>query len=104
MPDNKSEGMLETFLKYLVPNQADNVWLYAQEAARTAKQRGAPYKDVHIEKANIHTWLAWQDEPGPALGVALKRKVLDPNSAAAKPFVDWFIALFELPGLPGATV
>jgi hypothetical protein len=30
------------------------------------------------------------------LGEALKKKVLDPDSAAGRPFVDWFIALFDL--------
>ena len=97
MPDNTSSGMIETFLRLLVPNQNDPVWLYAQDAAKTAKERGAPYKDVHVHKAHIHTWLAWQDEPGQPLGDALKsRKVFDPKSAAAKSFADWFIELFEL--------
>ena len=104
MPDNASSGMIETFLRLLVPDPSNPVWLYAQEAAKVAKDRGAPYKDVHVDMAYVHTWLAWQDQPGQPLGEALKGKaIFGPKSAAAKPFADWFIKLFELERLPGTT-
>ena len=99
MPDNRSAGMLETFLTYLVPGGSDALWAYAQEAARQARKFGATYADAHRDKADIHTWLAWQAPPGRPFGEALKRAILDPRSQRAKPFVDWFIELFGLDGL-----
>ena len=97
MPDNRSRGMLETFLRFLVPGTDDPLWTYARTAAKHARSKGAPYSQVHFDKAAIHTWLAWQDEPGPPLGLALIRKCLDPESDQARPFVEWFKELFELP-------
>lgn len=55
MPDNRMRGMLETFLAYLIPD-SDPLWEYAQTAAQQAKLKGAPFKAVHTDKANIHTW------------------------------------------------
>ena len=52
------------------------------------------FKDVHKTKAVIHTWLAWQDEPGPQLHEAVKHRVLDPKKPESRAFVDWFRRLF----------
>jgi len=100
MPDNRSDGMLETFLQYLVPAEDQRLWEHAKAASGEAKELGAPFKAVHEDKAHIHTWLAWQDPPGRPFGQALKARCLDPNSPAAQPFVDWFVRLFELAPTP----
>lgn len=95
MPDNQTSGMLETFLKFLVPTSDDPILAFAREACGEAKQRGAPFNnEVHRDKAQIHTWLAWQDEPGPQLHEAVKYKILDPKASMAQPFVAWFRRLF----------
>lgn len=99
MPDNRSAGMLETFLTYLVPGESDGLWAYARKAAGQARKLGAAYEDAHQDKADIHTWLAWQSPPGRPFGEALKRAILDPRSERAEPFVRWFIDLFGLDGL-----
>lgn len=96
MPDNQSHGMLETFLMFLAPNADDPVVAFAEKASKKALDLGAPYKTVHGEKAKIHTWLAWQDEPGAQLHQAVKMHVLNPLSPYAAPFVDWFRRLFEV--------
>jgi hypothetical protein len=49
-----------------------------------------------MDKANLYTWLAWQDEPGQTPGHALTRKILDPSSPSALSFVKWFMALYSL--------
>ena len=97
MPDNQSHGMLETFLMFLAPTPDDSLVKYAATARDQAKKKWkAPFKDAHADKAKIHTWLAWQDEPGPQLHEAVDRRVLDPTSPHSKPFVTWFRKLFEL--------
>jgi hypothetical protein len=96
MPDNASEGCLETFLKYLVPNVAEPVWKYAVEAVSVAKTLGAACQDVHLEKSNLYTWLAWQHPPGQQPGIALTKKILDPHSAYATTFVGWFRGLYAV--------
>lgn len=96
MPDNSSEGSLETFLKYLVPDEAKPLWEHGMESVAKAKKMGAACRDVHNEKANLFTWLSWQDPPGQKPGVALAKKVLDPHSPSAAIFVTWFRELFQL--------
>lgn len=96
MPDNESRGMLETFLKFLVPNNSAPVMKYADEAMGEAHKRGAPYRECHIDKALIHTWLAWQDPPGQPLGRALTACILDPHCEHATSFVAWFKNLYQL--------
>lgn len=96
MPDNASEGSIETFLRYLVPPGSEGLWNHAVESVRTAKQSGAGCRESHVAKANLYTWLAWQDPPGQSPGNALTRCALDPLCASAAPFVQWFRELFQL--------
>jgi hypothetical protein len=96
MPDNKQGGMLETFLAYLIKDENETLWQYSQQAVSEAKNKGASYKPTHVDKANIHTWLAWQDEPGNQLHIAVKKKVLDPQHPKAEVFVNWFRTLYGL--------
>lgn len=96
MPDNKTAGMLETFLGFLVPNVQDDLFVAAQESVRNAKEIGAPYLDKHVSKANIYTWLAWQDPPGRQLHQAVNQKILSPRSPHAQPFVAWFRELYQI--------
>ena len=96
MPDNESPGYLETFLKTLVPDQSEDVWNQAVGCVREAKPKGAPYREIDIPKVNLYTWLAWQDPPGQSPGLALTKKILDPKSTKAAPFVAWFRQLYQL--------
>lgn len=96
MPDNTSIGMLETFLCYLVPNPNDPIFNAAQTSVANARSLGAPFKEPHISKANIHTWLAWQDPPGRQLHQAVMQRILSPSSPLALTFVSWFCRLFEI--------
>lgn len=96
MPDNKTAGMLETFLGFLVPNTQDRLFVAAQESARNARELGAPYIDAHASKANIYTWLAWQDPPGRQLHQAVLQEILSPRSPHAQPFVSWFRQLYQI--------
>lgn len=96
MPDNLVAGSVELFLQYLVPNDSENTWKHAVSSVETARSMGAGCRDQHIPKANLYTWLAWHDPPGQSPGIALTKKILDPHSASAKPFVEWFKKLYEL--------
>ncbi len=96
MPDNKNQGMLENFLAYLIPDESEPVWQYAQEATREASNRGAKFKNSHQYKANIYTWLAWQNPPGRQPHTAITAKILDPNHPKAQTFVSWFKQLYDL--------
>ncbi len=96
MPDNKSAGDLETFLRYLVPNTGEATWKHAEQSVAHARSIGAKCKDAHVAKANLYTWLAWQDEPGQSPGRSLTQKILDPHGEGAATFINWFRSLYEL--------
>nr|WP_276978510.1 DUF3226 domain-containing protein [Ferrimicrobium acidiphilum] len=95
MPDNNSNGMLETFLPMLIPS-TDTVWGHAQASVTEAKNLGAPFGALDVDKANIHTWLAWQKSPGRPFGTALTEKILDPGAPDAHLFVQWFCRLYDI--------
>ena len=94
MPDNITKGMLETFLGLFVPSAAEPLWKYAQQCCEECRSHGAPYIPAHADKALIHTWLAWQDPPGPSLHLAIIRHQLRPGSPQADKFVNWFKKLY----------
>jgi hypothetical protein len=96
MPDNQLRGMLETFLADFIDASADAVWQYAQSVVLEAKVRGASFTSTQQDKANIHTWLAWQDEPGQQLHTALQTKTLNGQHPKAQDFVNWLKQLYSL--------
>jgi hypothetical protein len=96
MPDNVNPGILESFAALLVPPAQAAVLKYTGEALDEARKRGAQWKDAHRDKARLHTFLSWSDEPGKPIGQAVQAKVLDPAAASAMPFVTWMKTLFDL--------
>lgn len=95
MPDNLRAGMFETLLAQL---RAANVALDAHvlDALTVARTHGAPYRDVHRDKAALHTWLAWQDPPGQAIITAAKARAFDTSVPAFAPFIAWARRLFAV--------
>jgi len=92
MPDNRVDGMLEDFCMTLAKR---NAIYFAQECVSGAQEKGhASFIANHHSKAVVHTYLAWQDEPGRPLGQAITAKVLDPSHPLAKTFADWLKRLF----------
>ena len=96
MPDNRLTGMLEDFLVRLIPDDSSGLYELAASSVADAKRRGAPFRDVQVRKAEIHTWLAWQDPPDLRLHDAVKHAVLNPARAESRTFVNWFRRLFRV--------
>ncbi|MDG4551623.1 MAG: hypothetical protein P9F19_19970 [Candidatus Contendobacter sp.] len=93
MPDNKNPGMLEDFLIDLVPQ--DGIDSAKNCIANAKSKQLTSFKETHLSKAVIHTYLAWQDEPGKPLGQAVTAQVLQPHTQTAKAFIDWLMRLFN---------
>ncbi|EDN70757.1 conserved hypothetical protein [Beggiatoa sp. PS] len=92
MPNNQETGMLEDFLMALAqPNSLE----WARHCLEQAQHKNlTTFKEVHQSKAIIHTYLAWQDEPGNPLGQAITAHALQPNTEIAYHFTDWLKQLF----------
>jgi hypothetical protein len=92
MPNNLDVGMLEDFCLLLVE---ENKIAVADECIKIAMKKNATsFKSVHYAKALIHTYLAWQDEPGKPIGQAITAKILEPSYPISLKFKNWLIELF----------
>jgi hypothetical protein len=93
MPNNQTQGILEDFLRHLVP--PNNV-LYglASGAANNIPQAHRLFREADMPKAVIHTWLAWQAEPGKPFGTAITAGFLQHQSAEVDVLIAWLNRLF----------
>lgn len=86
MPGQAAPGAMEDFLSTLVP--ADDPLL--AHADRTLDQLPEQrFKPVHRSKALLHTWLAWQEEPGTRPGLAFKRSYFRHDAPLAEALTRW---------------
>ena len=92
MPDNENPGNLEGFCLSLL-SEAESA--AAQEAVDLGVARGvATFKPSQRSKAIVHTFLAWQDEPGRPLGQSITGGRLAGSAEMAGLFVSWLERLF----------
>lgn len=95
MPDNTLSGMLEDFASFLIPSD-DVLWPLAGDVVQQVVIKKRLFPESHLMKARIHTWLAWQEEPGTPLGLAITRRYLDAAAPHAQQLVNWIRQLFDL--------
>lgn len=105
MPDNQQAGMLETFLSNCVPDgNVHPVWMAADShtlALQGAVDEARRFKNVHLDKAKIHNYLAWSDPPGLPFGQAILKGILDAESEQAAAFLRWIREVFGFRGISG---
>ena len=55
------------------------------------------FSESSIVKAEIATWLAWQNQPGRTIGYALKEgeELLDVNHESFKGLIEWLKSFFS---------
>jgi hypothetical protein len=89
--------MLEDFVKLLIrPDDLLSPFVHqilSQIEEQDIQDRYNP--EVHRAKAFIHTWLAWQKDPGTPMGLALTKTYLDHNAELCLRFVGWLNRLFN---------
>lgn len=94
MPDNQAPGKLEDLLSLMVP-ETDTLIGYATDVVDDIPEQRFIRNDKL--KAVIHTWLAWQEEPGRPYGTAIKAGFLDSNVPQVGVLVSWLERLFKQP-------
>jgi hypothetical protein len=93
MPDNQTKGVLEDFLRFMVPDGSrlfDHVTTSVDAIPEDERRFGA----LAEPKAIIHTWLAWQEKPGKPIGTAITARYLDPDVPQADVLVSWLNRLY----------
>jgi hypothetical protein len=96
MPDNQMDGMLEDFIRFLIPEE-DVLVPIAEKTLTGIEESGHNRynKKLHRSKAFIHTWLAWQEDPGTPMGLAITKKYLTTeNREIVERFIRWITRLF----------
>ncbi|MGI6415475.1 MAG: DUF3226 domain-containing protein [Thermoguttaceae bacterium] len=93
MPDNSSQGILEDFLSLLVP-AGSKLFDHVKTSVATIPRAERRFSQLAEPKVAIHTWLAWQEEPGKPLGTAITARYLDPDVAQVDVLVSWLNRLF----------
>ena len=93
MPNNHVDGMLEDFCCEMISEQAIST---VEECINIATERGhTSFIPNHHIKAVVHTYLAWQDEPGKPLGQSITSNALRSNTPTANTFAAWLKDLFD---------
>ena len=91
MPDNKTTGILEDFLRFLIP-QPGALLKHVDDCVNSLPEQR--FTDLERPKALMHTWLAWQAEPGKPYGTAITARFLDPGLPQANALVSWLKRLY----------
>jgi len=95
MPDNQSKGILEDFLRKMIPED-NRLFQHAKDSVDKIPKEAILFAEPKKPKALIHTWLAWQEEPGKPPGMAIAAKSFDPNVPQAQAFIHWLERLFQI--------
>ncbi len=96
MPNNQVPGILEDFIRELVP-PGDGLFIYAEKCIDSIEPPLKKFRALDLPKVRMHTWLAWQAEPGRPLGQSITMRVLDADLPKAKEVVAWLERLFYTP-------
>jgi hypothetical protein len=113
MPDCcKSGGKLEHLIETLIP-EGNPVWGYAKECTTNAArlideanqsikepaEQWCKFRPVDEIKAQVHTWIAWQECPGTTMGMAIGKSILKHDSPEAIALLKWLRDIYGFPEL-----
>jgi hypothetical protein len=93
MPDNRIPGMLDDFAACLIPKE-NALSLRAKQAVDRIPAEDRVFSPAHTTKAYLHTWLAWQKDPGTPIGLAITKRFLDAAAPETATFLAWLRHLF----------
>jgi len=95
MPNNNVNGMLEDFMRFLIPEN-DALLPIANDALAGIENRNFnKYSLAHRSKALIHTWLAWQEEAGKPLGQSITMRYFNTDNETCLKLINWLNDTFS---------
>jgi hypothetical protein len=93
MPNNDSDGMLEDWVKHCVHQDETVLFNHAKSVVDSLNPK--KFKPIHLSKAEVATWLAWQEQPGHGLYLTAKAQLLDPSSLLYINLIAWLRHIYE---------
>jgi hypothetical protein len=94
MPDNKRDGMLEDFVKDSI-SAGIQTKLYSHASDVVGKLKQPLFKDFHRSKAEVATWLSWQEIPGSRIESVVGNHLIDLKSPGCEAFAFWLHRVFD---------
>jgi hypothetical protein len=93
MPDNCSNGFLEDFIKKSLAGVEKSLF---QHATTTVCKLPEPkrFKSHHTNKAEVASYMAWQESPGQGLHGAVGGNLIEFKKGLAKQYIDWLRKVF----------
>ena len=91
MPDNQSTGILEDFLHSLIP-ESGSLYNHVTKSVDSIPDRR--FTQEKEPKAIVHTWLAWQEDPGLPMGLSVTNDCFDLDAPEVDAFVSWLKRLY----------
>ena len=80
----------------MIPH-GDLNWEFASEQVEVLMTKDhCNFTQAKKQKALVHTWLAWQKEPGKPFGAAVQAGYFNINAPSVEPFLNWFSKTFTL--------
>jgi hypothetical protein len=99
MPDNINEGYLEHFFGQLIVENDPFLIEATQITEGFIAANRHRFSPIHLQKATIRTWLAWQKDPELSMGLALRdysqMGFIDLENDLANRFYTWLTSTFD---------
>lgn len=95
MPNNNANGILEDFITFLVPHTDMLLSVVNSTLDHIEEKKLNNYFPKDKSKAVIHTWLAWQKDPGIPMGQAITKRYLSTDEATCLLLIQWLKILFN---------
>ena len=92
MPDNRSPGEMEDFVKGMIPHN-DPVWPASESYIDSIQPSYRKFIPEKTDKAKVYAWLAARKDPGRA-GAAIGANDLQVNGQLCQLFLSWLARLF----------
>jgi hypothetical protein len=94
MPDNNLNGMLEDFISFLIPRDDKLLPIVQTTLNEIEDKKLNKYPLSHKSKATIHSWLAYQENPGTPIGLSITKKYLTTDEETCAVLIQWLRELF----------
>ena len=91
-------GKLENFLREMIP-ASDPIFPKSKAYVDDVESSVSPdsrFRDIDREKADLHSWLAVQRNPGESYALAITSQLFSVDSPGARSFYSWFCRLYGL--------
>ena len=100
MPNNQEQGYLEHFFEQLIDHQDEFLSEATAITEGFVQANRNRFSAIHLQKAKIKTWLAWQNDPELPMGLALRDYArlgyISLDTPLSNQFIVWLQLTFDM--------